>query len=60
MERDPILQEIHAQKKQMAAEASFDLHILCEKLRENESQQTSRLAKIQPYIPEKDVISLSK
>lgn len=60
MEYDPILQEVHAQKNQLAAESSFDLHVLCEKLRQNESLQTVRLAKIQPNKLDKSTFSLSK
>ncbi len=60
MECDLILQEVHALKKQMAAEVSFDLHALCEKLRVSESQQSERLAKIQPVKLERNPFSKSE
>jgi len=60
MESDPILQEIHAMKKQLAADSSYDLHTLCENLRKSESAQAGRLAEIPSFEPEKTALPASK
>ncbi len=42
---DPILSEIRKARDEMAREANYDLHTLCERLREAERQHPERLLK---------------
>lgn len=45
---DPIVTEIRKAGDEMAREANYDLHTLCERLREAERQHPERLIKTPP------------
>ena len=45
---DPIVAEVRKAGDEMAREASYDLHTLCERLREAERQHPERLVKTPP------------
>lgn len=42
---DPIVGEVRKAGDEMAREAGYDIHVLCERLRETERQHPERLAK---------------
>jgi len=42
---DPIVEEIRKAGDEMAREAGYDLHTLCERLREAERQHPERIVK---------------
>ena len=46
MEYDPILKEAHAVKEKLAQEANYDIHVLCERLRQTEKRYADRLIKL--------------
>lgn len=41
---DPILAEVRRCREEMAREANYDLHVLCERLRALERQYPERMA----------------
>jgi hypothetical protein len=45
---DPILAEVRKARDEMAREANYDIHTLCERLREAERQHPERLVKTPP------------
>lgn len=45
MEADLILKEVHAIKDQLAREVNYDMHVLCERIRQTETRYASRLVK---------------
>ena len=45
---DPIVAEVRKAGEEMAREANYDLHILCERLREAEREHPERLAVLPP------------
>ena len=45
---DPIVEEIHKVRAEMAKEAGYDLHLICERLREAERQHPERMASPRP------------
>ena len=45
---DPIVAEVRRAGDEMAREANYDLHTLCERLREAERKHPERLATSQP------------
>ena len=45
---DPILAEVRKARDEMACEANYDIHTLCERLREAERQHPERLVKTPP------------
>lgn len=42
---DPIVEEIREVRAELAREAHYDLHTICERVREEERQYSERLAK---------------
>ncbi len=47
METDPILEEVHQMKDDSAREVGYDLHALCERLREAERAHPERMISLQ-------------
>ena len=45
---DPIVAEIRQVRAQLAREANYDLHTICERLREAERKHPERLVKTPP------------
>lgn len=45
---DPVVAEVRKAGDEMAREANYDLHTLCERLREAERQHPERLVKTSP------------
>ncbi len=45
---DPIVEEIHQIRAELAREAGYDLHTICERLREEERRRQARLASESP------------
>jgi hypothetical protein len=41
---DPIVEEIRKVRAELAREAGYDLHLICERLREAERQHPERMA----------------
>ena len=48
MKPDPILQEVHAMKDQVARKVRYDLHTYCEMLRQASREHPERMAPLKP------------
>lgn len=48
MEADPILKEVHAMKGRLAREVNYDVHALCERIRQVEARHAARVVKPLP------------
>ncbi len=42
---DPVVEEIREVRAELAREADYDLHKICERIREEERQHSERLAR---------------
>ena len=45
---DPIVAEVRAARAALLAEANFDLHTLCEHLRESQAKSGHRVVRLEP------------
>ena len=54
MQPDPILQEVHGMKDQLARQANYDLHTFCEMLRQASREHPERMVRLKPSQPKRD------
>lgn len=47
---DPIIREVREVREQLAREAGYDLHTMCERLREAEKRHPERVVCLQPQV----------
>ena len=46
MVNDPIVEEIHKIREEMAKEANYDLHTMCERLRKREKESKAKFVSL--------------
>ena len=51
MLKDPIIEEIHKIRENIAREAKYDLHTMCERLRKREKESNAKIISLEKEKP---------
>lgn len=46
---DPIIEEVRKAGEQIAREAGYDLHVMCERLKKSEKRDRKRFKSVSPH-----------